>query len=71
MSDYPTNGKGEIEPVIPNTFDGEDLSPTHAVSAGLHDGLKTLIQYGFAFTLGAVLIRAITGKKAEKFIRRL
>jgi hypothetical protein len=68
MSDYT---KEETRAIIPRQFDGEDLSPTHAISQGLHDGLRTLIQYGFALTLGAVVARVAMGKKANTLLERI
>lgn len=69
MSDY-LSGDSTRE-IIPTRFEGEDLSPSHAVTQGLHDGLRTLIQYGFALTLGAIAAKAVLGKKAEKLLERI
>lgn len=69
MSDY-LSGKTP-QTVIRRQFDGEDLSPSHAITQGLHDGLRTLIQYGFALTIGAVGARLILGKKADDLLSRL
>ncbi|MHC4620009.1 MAG: hypothetical protein ACYTEQ_19865 [Planctomycetota bacterium] len=48
----------------------EDLSPTHAVKAGAHEGVATLVKYGTVAATLAIISYVFLGKKMREQLKR-